>query len=172
MATVTESAFTGFSNPFALNPQVANAVPATTALFNRLSVDQKLAALWVIYTELGKSITPAATGAARLQFAEGLLNQIKQMPQNEQLQAMRDIANKVSNPVSRAYGVLTNNTKLAFWYQLAVWMEDGSVIPVPESYKLSREANQLMASLRQLEMNQQITVLRNAVINMGVDPLA
>jgi len=33
----------------------------------------------------------AAVGAARLQFAEGLLNQIKQMPEADQMQVMRDL---------------------------------------------------------------------------------
>lgn len=66
--------------------QVANAVPATTAMFDRLSVDDKLAFLWYAYTELGRTITPAAPGKANLQLMEGLLNQIKQMSNEEQTQ--------------------------------------------------------------------------------------
>ncbi|WP_048320769.1 orange carotenoid protein N-terminal domain-containing protein, partial [Crocosphaera watsonii] len=124
------------------------------------------------YTEIGRSITPAAPGAARLQFAEGLLNQFKNMSQDEQLQAMRDLVNKVSTPVSRAYGVFTNNTKLAFWYTLAELMEAGVVIPVPPSYGLSEEANKTLSTIQSLDFNKQITVLRNAVCDMGIDPLA
>ncbi|MGK7914870.1 MAG: orange carotenoid protein N-terminal domain-containing protein, partial [Prochloraceae cyanobacterium] len=74
MTYTTDSALKYFSNP-----QLADAVPATIALFKRLSVDDQLGLLWFAYTEIGRSITPAAPGAARLQFAEGLLNQIKQM---------------------------------------------------------------------------------------------
>ncbi len=147
-------------------------VTSVTKQFQSLSTDDKLGLLWVAYTEIGHSITPAAPGAARLQFAEGLINQIKQMSQDEQLQAMRDIANKVSTPITRSYGVLTNNTKLAFWYQLAELMRIGYVIPVPSYYQLSQQASQTLVAIQSLSFNEQITVLRNAVCDMGVDPLA
>ncbi|WP_013324473.1 orange carotenoid protein N-terminal domain-containing protein [Gloeothece verrucosa] len=153
------------------NLQTAD-VPSVTAQYQRLSTDDKLALLWFAYTEMGRTITPAAPGAARLQFAEGLLNEIKQMSGDEQLKVMRDLINKVNTPLTRAYGILTNNTKLAFWYQLAEFMTEGSVIPVPSNYKLSKEANTVLVALQKLEFNQQITVLRNAAVDMGVDPLA
>jgi hypothetical protein len=147
-------------------------VTSVTAQFQSLSTDDKLGLLWVAYTEIGRSITPAAPGAARLQFAEGIINAIKNMSQDEQLQLMRDLTNKISTPITRAYGVLTNNTKLAFWYQLAELMEAGVVIPVPPFYQLSQQANTTLVALQSLDFNQQITVLRNAVCDMGVDPLA
>ena len=34
--------------------QVANAVPATVEMFDRLNVDDQLAFLWYAYTELGR----------------------------------------------------------------------------------------------------------------------
>ncbi len=163
--------YTATNQANTFNSQTLN-IPSVTAQFQRLSTDDKLGLLWEIYTEIGRSITPAAPGAARLQFAEGLLNQIKQMPQNEQLEVMRDLVKKVSTPITRAYGSFTNNTKLAFWYQLAELMKAGIVIPVPPYYQLSREANTVLAAIQSLEFNQQITVLRNAVSDMGVDPLA
>ncbi|MCW6035744.1 Orange carotenoid protein [Spirulina subsalsa FACHB-351] len=152
--------------------QLANPVSATTAQLKRLSVDDQLALLWLAYTELGRSITPAAPGAARLQFAEGLLNQFRQMSRDEQLQAMRDLVNQVNTPISRAYGILSVNTKLAFWYTLAEMMEEGTVIPVPSGYTMSDGVLKAFDVLQRLEFGQQITVLRNAVVDMGVDPLA
>ena len=92
------------------------------------------------------------------------------MSQEEQLEAMRDLVNQVSTPITRAYGVFTNNTKLAFWYQLAELMEAGVVIPVPPSYNLSEKANRTLFSIQRLDFNQQITLLRNAVCDMGIDP--
>ncbi|MGK7962480.1 orange carotenoid protein N-terminal domain-containing protein [Crocosphaera sp.] len=147
-------------------------VASVTEQFQSLSTDDKLGLLWVAYTEIGRSITPAAPGAARLQFTEGLINQIKNMSQDEQLQAMRNLVNKISTPITRAYGVLTNNTKLAFWYQLAELMEAGVVVPVPPSYQLSEKANNTLVNIQRLNFNQQITMLRNAVCDMGIDPLA
>ena len=155
-----------------LNTSNEQAVPTLTAQFKRLSIDDQLGLLWFAYTQVGRSITPAAPGAARLQFAEGLLNQFKQMSHSEQLQAMRNLVNKLNNPISRAYGILTVNTKLAFWYQLAELMTEGIVIPVPDNYKMSQAATQLLAAIQRLEFNQQITILRNAVVDMGYDPFA
>ncbi|MFN7659717.1 MAG: orange carotenoid protein N-terminal domain-containing protein, partial [Dolichospermum sp.] len=110
----SDSASTRFSGAF--NYKTTDAIPATIAVFKALSIDDQLAVLWYAYTEMGRSITPAATGAARLQLAEGLLNQIKQMSHPEQLEVMRDLAAQRNTPISRAYGILSVNTKLAFWY--------------------------------------------------------
>lgn len=159
------------SNPY-LSGNATDAVSTTTEQFQRLSVDDKLAVLWFAYTEIGKSITPAAPGAARLQLAEGLLEQFKSMTYEQQLQAMRDLALPINSPVSRAYGSFSVNTKLAFWYQLAELMTQGIVVPMPVDYKLAGVALQVLGTIQRLDMGQQITVLRNAVVGMGVDPLA
>jgi hypothetical protein len=151
------------------NPQLKSVVQETADLFKGLSVDDQLGLLWFIYTETGYSITPAAPGAARLQFAEGLLNQIQTMPQADQLKVMRDLVSKVGTPISRAYGVLSANTKLAFWYQLAEFMREGTVVPVPTGYKLSRDADRTFAAIKALDFGQQITVLRKIVVDMGAN---
>lgn len=140
--------------------------------FNRLTVNDRLGVLWEVYKSMGNGVTPAATGAARLQFAEGLLEQVKQLSHDEQLRFMGDLVNSYPTPMTRAYGILTNNTKLAFWYQLAELMQSGDVIPVPAGYKLSAPALQVFASIVALEFGQQIAVLRRVVIPMGYDPLA
>ncbi|MDJ0725268.1 MAG: orange carotenoid protein N-terminal domain-containing protein [Prochloraceae cyanobacterium] len=167
MTYTTDSALKYFSNP-----ELAEAVPATISLFQRLNVDDQLGLLWFAYTEIGRSITPAAPGAARLQFAQGLLEQIQAMSHEQQLEVMRDLAKKLDTPISRAYGVLTNNTKLAFWYKLAELMEQGKVVPVPASYKMSTEAVNLLARIQNLDFSQQITVLRKVAADMGRDPFA
>ena len=149
-----------------------NVVTDTIASFQQLSTDEQLGLLWTLYKNMGRSITPAAPGAARLQFAEGLLEQVKAMTQEQQLQFMRDLARKTNTSETRAYGVLSSNTKLAFWYQLAILMDEGLVIPVPSFYKMSDAATRLFGQISKLEFNQQITVMRQIVISMGVDPLA
>ena len=172
MTFSTDSIKNGFSNAFDYDTQLIDAVNSTVNVFKGLSVDDQLAVLWFAYTEMGRSITPAATGAARLQLAEGLLNQIKQMSHNEQLQAMRDLAAKNNSQVSRAYGILSANTKLAFWYELSELMVKGLVVPMPSNYQLSRDGSQVLESVKELDFGQQITVLRKVVTDMGVDPLA
>lgn len=59
----------------------ADVVPAITARFRLLSVEDQLALIWYAYLEMGSSITItiAAPGAVRMQFAKPVLNQIKAM---------------------------------------------------------------------------------------------
>jgi len=90
----------------------------------------------------------------------------------EQLQFMRDLVAGVNTPLTRSYGMLTSNNKLAFWYQLAQWMRSREVVPVPEGYQLSVVATAVLNQVVTLEFNQQIAVLRLIVGKMGVDPLA
>jgi hypothetical protein len=152
--------------------EVANAVPATTEAFNRLSIEDQLALLWYAYTELGRTITPAAPGAARLQLAEGVLNQIKQMSAADQTKAMADIASRADSPISRSYATFSVNTKLAFWFELGELMKKGIVAPIPPGYQMSSEADKVLETIKILDPGQQITVLRNSVLDMGYDPAA
>jgi hypothetical protein len=145
----------------------ADAVPATIARFNQLNAEDQLALIWFAYKEMGTTITVAAPGAASMILAQGLLNKIKAMSAVEQSQAMCDLANRVDTEICRAYGVFTPNIKLGFWYQLGEWMAQGTVAPIPEGYQLSANASSVLQSIRELEQGQQITVLRNTVVDMG-----
>lgn len=148
----------------------ADAVPATIARFSQLSAEDQLALIWFAYLEMGKTITIAAPGAASMVLAEATLNQIKQMSFQEQTQVMCDLANRADTPISRTYASWSANIKLGFWYQLGQWMEQGTVAPIPEGYRLSANASAVLQAIRNLDPGQQITVLRNAVVDMGFDP--
>ena len=147
----------------------ADVVPATIARFNQLSAEDQLAWIWFAYLEMGTTITVAAPGAASMQFAEGTMNQIKQMSFAEQTQVMCDLANHADTPICRTYGTWSANIKLGFWYQLGQWMEDGTVAPIPPGYQLSANAAAVLQVIRELDQGQQITVLRNTVLDMGFD---
>ncbi|MDJ0591921.1 MAG: orange carotenoid-binding protein [Pleurocapsa sp. MO_226.B13] len=151
------------------NTLSADAVPALIARFNQLSAEDRLAWIWFAYLEIGKTITVAAPGAANMQFAEPTLNEIKKMSFQEQSQVMCDLANHADTPICRTYATWTPNIKLGFWYQLGEWMEQGIVAPIPEGYKLSANANAVLQTLIGLDSGQQITVLRNTVVDMGFD---
>ena len=152
------------------NTLSADAVPATIARFNQLSAEDQLALIWFAYLEMGKTITVAALGATNMQFAEATMNEIKQMNPQEQSQVMCDLANRADTTIGRTYATWSPNLKLGFWYRLGEWMEQGIVAPIPQGYKLSANANAVLASIQSLESGQQITVLRNAVVDMGFDP--
>jgi hypothetical protein len=156
-------------NIFSANTLSADAVPALTARFNQLSAEDQLAWIWFAYLEMGKTVTVAAPGAANMQFAEPTLDEIKGMDFQEQSQTMCDLANHADTPICRTYATWTPNIKLGFWYRLGEWMEQGIVAPIPEGYKLSANANAVLTTLQGLDSGQQITVLRNTVVDMGFD---
>lgn len=139
-------------------------------LLSKLSIDDQLAFLWFVYTDMGTAITPAAPGTAGEDIAGGLYNQVKEKSHEEQLQIQRDIANKKDTVISREYGSLGENTKLLFWYLLAQGMENGEIVPMPENYEMAQEGKQLLAKIFGMEYEEQITFLREAVIPMGAAP--
>jgi hypothetical protein len=147
----------------------ADVVPATIARFNQLSAEDQLALIWFAYLEMGKTITVAAPGAASMVLVENTLNQILKMTPREQTQVMCDLANRADAPICRTYAIWSPNVKLGFWYQLGEYMNQGKIAPIPEGYQLSANANAVLNEIRKLESGQQITVLRNAVVDMGFD---
>ncbi|MGK7914174.1 MAG: orange carotenoid-binding protein [Prochloraceae cyanobacterium] len=164
MAFTIDSARNIFPNTLS-----ADAVPATSARFNQLSVEDQLALIWFAYLEMGQTITIAAPGAASMVFAERTLNEIRGMTPMQQTQVMCDLANRTDTPICRTYASWTPNIKLGFWYKLGELMEKGVVAPIPEGYQLSANAQAVLQAIRELEAGQQITVLRNSVVGMGFD---
>jgi Orange carotenoid protein, N-terminal len=151
---------------------ISNINPELTSAFTALSTDQQLALLWFVYKEVGKSITPAAPGASTASpaVAEGLFKQVLEMTPEEQLQVQRDLVERKNNLISREYGALSDTTKLLFWYLLAQGMDRAEIIPMPDGYAMEPQAAQCLTQLQALEHSQQITVLRDLVTGMGVDP--
>ena len=147
----------------------ADAVPATIARFAQLKAEDQLALIWFAYLEMGTTITIAAPGAANMVLAERTLDEIRQMSPLKQSQVMCDLANRADTPICRTYASWSANIKLGFWYQLGQWMDEGSVAPIPEGYKLSANASAVLQAIRDLDPGQQITVLRNAVVDMGYE---
>lgn len=135
--------------------------------FNALGTDEKLGLLWVVYKNMGGSITPAAPGAAAPQFTQTLLEEVKGMEHSKQLDFMRDLVNKSSTKHTQAYGAFDENNKLLFWYELSEEMTKGTVVPVPDDYELSADGSQVFDAITALDYNEQITLLRDAVVDMG-----
>jgi hypothetical protein len=137
-----------------------------------LDADQQLALFYFIYKEMGNSVTPAAPAASTVspEIAQGLFDQVAQLSQDEQLQLQRDLIARKNTQLTREYGALSDTTKLLFWYFLAQGMDSGSIIPMPSDYKLSNQAQQLLGKVQGLEFQQQITLFRDFVSPMGVDP--
>ena len=150
--------------------QTADAVPAITARFKLLSAEDQLALIWFAYLEMGQTITVAAPGAARMQLAKPTLNEIVGMDFDEQTKVMCDLAGKINSTISSRYAYWSVNVKLCFWYELGELMRHGKVAPIPQGYKLSANASSVLEAVKRVEQGQQITLLRNFVVDMGFDP--
>jgi hypothetical protein len=150
--------------------KTADAVPAITARFKLLSAEDQLALIWFAYLEMGRTITVAAPGAASMALAQPTLEEIASMSFDEQTKVMCDLARKVNIPISNRYAYWSVNIKLGFWYQLGEYMRAGKVAPIPQGYKLSANATSVLEAVKKVEQGQQITLLRNFVVDMGFDP--
>ena len=148
----------------------AGAVPAITARFKLLSAEDQLALIWFAYLEMGRTITVAAPGAARMALAQPTLDEIQAMSFDEQTKVMCDLAGKINSPISARYAYWSVNVKLCFWYELGEFMRQGKVAPIPQGYRLSANANSVLEAVKKVEQGQQITLLRNFVVDMGYDP--
>lgn len=148
----------------------ADAVPAITARFKLLSAEDQLALIWFAYLEMGQTITVAAPGSARMALAKPTLDEIVAMSFDEQTKVMCDLAAKINSPISSRYAFWSVNVKLCFWYELGEFMRQGKVAPIPQGYKLSANANSVLEAVKKVEQGQQITLLRNFVVDMGYDP--
>ena len=150
----------------------SNTESALLSAFQNLDVDQQLAAFYFLYKEMGNSVTPAAPGASTVspEIAESLFNQVKALSHDEQLQIQRDLLTGKNSLIAREYGAFSDTTKLLFWYQLAQGMDNSTIVPMPSDYQLSGAAKQVVEQVKALEFEKQITLFRNIVSPLGVDP--
>ena len=138
--------------------------------YGNLSTDEKLAFLWYVYTKMGTSVTPAAPGAAADEIVEGLFNQVKDLSHEERLDVQRKIIESQDSLISREYGSFSENSKLYFWYRLAQGMDAGTIVPMPDNYQPSGSVTELLSQVEAMEFDQQITLLRDAVVGAGAEP--
>ena len=130
-----------------------------------ISSDDQLAVLWFLYKDIAKGkITPEAEREGEeLGKANSLVDKIKGMSQDEQLQVQKDILAGSDREEFNTYKSYTSNQRLFFWYQLAAEMEQGSVVEFPSDYQLSSEGKELLKNLETVGFDQQLAFMRNAV---------
>jgi hypothetical protein len=137
--------------------------------FGGFDVDTQLAMLWFGYLDLKEQLNPGNATSSQT-TAEAVYHQIEALSQEEQLQAMRDIAGRKSSNISQMYGALDPSAKLDVWLRLSQGMEDGRIIPMPPDYDLPSETQDLVNQLKQFEFDQRINFARDAVLQMGTQP--
>lgn len=136
------------------------------AAYTKLGTDEKLALLYLIYAAMGESITPAAPIAADPNIAPTLLGDFYSLGQDQQLAIMRQIAAGEDTEYSRAYGALAPNNQLVVWYAWAQGMGD-TVVDMPADYKPAQSLGNILDQIKNLEFQEQISVLREIATQMG-----
>ena len=136
------------------------------AAFEGLGTDEKLALLYFIYKEMGKSITQAAPAATNSQLAPKLLGDYLQLSNEQQLAIMREIVNREHTEYSHAYGVLKENNQLMVWFAWAQAMGN-TVVDMPSGYEQSEASNDVFNRIKALDFEGQISLLRTIASNMG-----
>lgn len=134
--------------------------------FKGFDVDTQLALLWFGYLDLKDKLNPANAASAQ-DTAGALYDRIKAMPQDQQLQAQRDIAGGTDSDISHSYSALSSSGRLDVWLRLAQGMDEGVIIQVPSDYKLPSETDEFVNQISQLEFEQRIDFMRSLVVEMG-----
>ncbi|MBW4691551.1 MAG: Orange carotenoid protein [Lyngbya sp. HA4199-MV5] len=147
-----------------------NQVAKHAESFKHLTVDDQLAVLWDVYGFIRNESGMEDPNGTAPDNSDALFNKTKGLSQDEQLQLMRDLLQGSNTGIGGEYNTLTNNTKLAFWYQLAQGMERSEVIQAPADYQPSSEAQSLVSVLEPIGFEQQFVFLRDALLADGGKP--
>ncbi|MEL6901924.1 MAG: orange carotenoid protein N-terminal domain-containing protein [Cyanobacteria bacterium J06606_4] len=153
---------TSIENPEAANYQTD--FEQFKSQFDNLDVDQKLATLWYVYDGLSEGVIENPDDNKESDSSSDLYNQLAEKSEDEQLQFMRETLSGENNDFSDAYSELSNTTKIALWYRLGQGMANGSVVNVPDDYKLSDEAQTLVDQVNAIDFEQRYIFMRNAVL--------
>ena len=130
-----------------------------------LEIDEQLAILWYVYRDIVKdNITPEPERPdENLDKSEGLIEKVKQMSPEDQLQVQRDLIIGKDTEQFQTYKDYSSNQKLFFWYRLAEEMERGNAVRVPDDFQLSPDAQQLLDSVKEIGFSNQLVFIKDAV---------
>ena len=133
--------------------------------FRGFDVDTQLGLLWLGYLDIKDQLNPGNSASAQ-DTAGSLFDQFISLSQEEQLQAMRDIASGANSPISHTYGSLSSSGKLDTWLRLAQGMEDGRIIGLSD-YQPPDETKDFVDQITSFDFEKRIDFSRSVVIEMG-----
>ena len=140
-----------------------DAISQSVSAFKSLPVDDQLAALALIYTEVAGSITPSTLKMTSPEVAGRFVTQIEEMSEQEQLLALRDVLTGAgSSPITLEYQSLDTNSRLAMWYQLGQGL-GSKIAAIPSEYTVSAAVADCLGLLKSLEFEHLISFLSSVV---------
>ncbi|BAB74920.1 all3221 [Nostoc sp. PCC 7120 = FACHB-418] len=135
--------------------------------FRGFDIDTQLALLWYGYLDLKEQLDSETNQPSVQDTAAALYDQIRALPQEQQLQAQRDIASGGNTDISRTYNALHSSPKIELWLRLARGMESGEIIQVPSDYELPLETKSFVDTVKALDFSQRIDFTRSIVLEWG-----
>lgn len=156
------------------------------AAFQRLKIDDRLAVLGLVFTQIADKLPANIADSLPTEKAGNLATQVQNLSSQEQLEALRDLlpANKNDqdevmldpNP-SKAmvelahggntiptgeYGHLQPEGKLAFWYLLAQRLAT-AISSLPGNYQPSQQATEVLNSLKSANTEDLVSFLNKVL---------
>ena len=143
-----------------------NSVKQALDKFYGYNVDTQLALLWYGYLDIKDELTPAPPQTADT-LAHAYYDNIAALAPEEQLQAQRDILTGADNHFGRGYSALSPSARLEVWLLLGQGMENATIIQMPSNYQPPSEASEFSGLITQLNFEQRVEFMRQAVLKMG-----
>jgi Orange carotenoid protein, N-terminal len=143
-----------------------NFLEQAVSKFHNLNTDDRLSVLASLYTEFSDEIPSIALNNVPNENTGNLVAQIQQLPQAEQIFALRHLLNpdEVDNSsISlEEYSSMNTEMKLGFWYHLAQNLGT-CLIGVPKDYIPSEESTEVLDLLDTPNMEDIVNFLKQVV---------
>lgn len=135
---------------------------STVEMFEQFDVDTQLALLWYGYLDLKDQLNPAPPQSVEA-TGKAVFDNIAALPQDQQLQAQRDLLQGSANQLSQSYKALNSNARVEVWLLLAQGMEKGTIVQVPDDYQLSENTNEFTDAIKQLDFEERLNFMLTMV---------
>lgn len=132
-----------------------------------LDVDSQLALMWDLFYDIKEQLNPGGEEMTGDDVASDLVERLKQMSKDEQLQALRNLMESADTNVTQDYRSFSEKGKLFFWYLLAQSTETGSTATIPFNYEKSAQAKELLEQLKTLKFQKKVDFISSTVANLG-----
>ncbi len=163
-----------------------NPVQQSASKFKQLDIDDKLAVMGKVYTQIANQLPADMIDALPTQKPAELVAQIQQVSPEEQLYALRDLLPATKNDQDEImldphptkatvelaqggttiptgeYGAMKPDEKVAFWSLLAERLGN-TIIGIPHDYSLSQPATEVFNTLKSLEPNDLVSFLKQVL---------
>ena len=143
-----------------------NFLEQSVSKFQSLDADDRLTVLALLYTEICDAIPSLCLNNVPNENTANLVAQIQNLPQTEQLSALRQLLNQdevgETGIPTEEYASLSAEDKLGFWYQLAQNLGT-SIIGVPNDYIPSEKATEVLDLLHTPNIEDLVTFFKQVL---------